>query len=176
HFRNSACRPACRTKSGVLRGHRVLVAVCPDVLAEETSAPSPGGETRSDFAPRNVAASRSLLQRLVFSLTAQTFLAGHIRVASGGMGNGTADRLHRSRFGVAGERRRAPFGEAMGFGRSPGGGPHAHSGRALSRCEEPDLRGHVWNVAGYRTGPDAMAPAAGCDCVVYCRNLHSHSQ
>src|SRR5208282_6605675 len=112
---NSTCRP----RSGVLCGHRVLVGILPDILAEETSAPSPRGETRSDFAHRNGAARRSLLLRLVLSDAAETVLAGRVRVASGGMGPGSADRGHRRYLDVAGNCRRAPFGQAMGSGRAP---------------------------------------------------------
>src|ERR1700687_1245582 len=167
NFRNTARGP----KSRVLRGHRVLVAVCPDVLAEETSAPSPGSETRLDFAHRIVAASCSLLHRLVFSLAAETFLPGFVRVASGGMGTGSADCGHGGSFGVAGKRRRAAFGEAMGSGSEPGGGPRVHSGRALSLRKKPHLHRHVWNAAGYRAGRGSMDPAAGRDRVIYSRNL-----
>src|SRR6266852_1009478 len=167
-FRNTLSGP----KRGVLRGHRVLVAICPDVLAEKTSAPRPGSETRSDFADRIVPAIRSLLYRLVLS-PAPTVPAGEIR-ASNGMGTGCADRGHCTRFGVAGKRGRAAFREAMGSGRAPGRGPRAHSGRALSLRKEPHLHGHVWNAAGDRTGCGSMDPAAGCDRVVCGRNLDSH--
>src|SRR6266446_2536831 len=110
NFRNTACGP----KRGVLRGHRVLVAICPDVLAEETSAPGPGGETRLDFVLRIVPAIRSLLHRLVLSPAAPTVPGGDVQVASSGLGTRCADRGHCSRFGVASERGRAALREAMG--------------------------------------------------------------
>src|ERR1019366_509608 len=95
-FRSSACGPGCRSayrsafrpKSGVLRGHRVLVDLSPDLLAQEAFAPSPRDETRLDFAHRNVSARRGLLLRLVVPLRAETFFAGQARFAGGGMGTG----------------------------------------------------------------------------------------
>src|SRR5258708_22515274 len=88
NFRNTACGP----KRGVLRGHRVLVAICPDVLAEETSAPSPGGETRLDFVHGIVPAIRSLLHRLVLSPAAPTVTGVEVRVASSGLGTPCPER------------------------------------------------------------------------------------
>src|SRR5260370_7355477 len=148
NLRNSGCG----TKRGVLRGYRVLVAICPDVLAEETSAPSPGGETRLDFVHRIVPAIRSLLHRLVLSPAAPTVPGGEVRVASSGLGTRCADRGYCSLFGVATERRRAALREAMGSGGAPGGGPRAHSRRAPSLRQQAHLHWHVRNVAGYLTG------------------------
>src|SRR5271166_117444 len=90
----------CGTKSSVLRRHRVLVGICPDVLAAETSAPRPRSETGWHFAHRNVPARRGLLLRVVPSAAAQTVLVCHVRVANGGMGIGGSDGGHRRRFDV----------------------------------------------------------------------------